>query len=124
VNQQATSNSPKRILDETGMELLRLVAYLHVRYGNPRSALSYLRVLARIMPGDPGARRSLALACLRCGDPEGAARAAGEAEPMADTDRGRAATRLLLGLSRMRLGQHEGAREACDGYLEGRAATI
>lgn len=105
------------------MEFMKLVAYLHVRYGNPRSALSYLRVLARLSPLDPGIRRSLALAFLRSGDACEAARAAADAETMEDSPRGLAATRLLLGLSRMRLGEHEGAREACDGFLQGRAAT-
>lgn len=120
------SQLPRKIsaLNEPRMELLRLVAYLHVRYGNPRSALSYLRVLARMNPLDPGGKRSLALACLRCGDPEGAALAAAEAESMEDTDRGHSASRLLLGLSRMRQGLHEEARKACDGFLEGRVPAI
>jgi len=123
VNQSGPTSPAASVLDETGMEFLKLVAYLHVRFGNPRSALSYLRVLARLSPLDPGIRRSLALAFLRCGDAGAAARAATEAETMVDTPRGLSATRLLLGLSRMRLGEHEGAREACDGFLQGRTAT-
>lgn len=109
-------------LNEARVELLRLVAYLHLRYGNPGSALAYLRIISRILPGDPTVSRSLALAALRSNHPEDAIEAAETALAMKDTEEGLGASHLLIGLSRMRRGEREAASTACEAYLSGKTS--
>jgi hypothetical protein len=119
---ETDSPSPARTqpLNEARVELLRLVAYLHLRYGNPASALAYLRVISKILPAEPSVSRSLALAALRSGNPKNAIQAAETAIAMSDTEEGMETSHLLLVLSRMRCGEREAASTACETYLSGK----
>jgi Tfp pilus assembly protein PilF len=120
-NPQKHSESNR--MDDAGMELLRLLAYLHVRYGNPRSALAYLKVIDRMDPLNPKTLRSLALSYLRSGDPEMAAKAATDAASLDDSPAGHAASQLLMAHSKMHLGQVDQAQKACENFIEGRLAN-
>jgi hypothetical protein len=122
VETDPSSSGRTQPLNEARVELLRLVAYLHLRYGNPGSALAYLRVISRILPGDPSVSRSLALAALRSDHPEDAIAAAETALAMNDTEEGLGASHLLVGLSRMRHGESDAASAACEAYLSGKTS--
>lgn len=90
-------------LVETETELLALIAYLHLRYGDHSKARAYLKVLARLRPEDPVIDRSLALLHLREGDAVRAEEAATRSLEKSGDDTGKAASHLMLGMARSRM---------------------
>lgn len=111
------------LLDETESELLSLVAYLHLRYGDPEKATAYLNVLSRMRPDDPVINRSLAILRMRVGDPVGAAEAAERSLTEGADDRGQAASHLLLGIARSLAGDSGRSSESFETFRKLRSAT-
>ena len=104
------------------IELLELVAYLHLRYGDPVRALSYLKLLERLLPSNPRIMRSLAMAHLRTSNPKEAASKANHALSLEDSDQGKTATNLVLGLATTALnGKTPSSSDACEEFLRMRA---
>ena len=103
------------------IELLELVAYLHLRYGDPVRALSYLKLLERLLPSNPRIMRSLAIAHLRLDHPEQAEASASQAITLDDSDRGRAASQFVLGVALTASGHTDSSPAACEEFRRMRA---
>ena len=113
------ANNPLQIPQ---IELLELVAYLHLRYGDPARAISYLKLLERLLPDNLRIMRSLAIAHLRTANPKEAESHASRALSLEDTARGRTASQFVLGLASSALtGDTHGSSEACDEFCRMRA---
>ena len=104
------------------IELLDLVAYLHLRYGDPARALSYLKLLERLLPDNPRIMRSLAIAHLRTANPGEAEAHASRALSLDDSAWGRTASQFVFGLVSSTLnGNTSGSSEACEEFCRMRA---
>jgi tetratricopeptide (TPR) repeat protein len=115
-----TTDTPP--LQISQIELLELVAYLHLRYGDPARALSYLKLLERLLPENPRIMRSLAIAHLRTANPDEASSHASKALSLEDSDRGKTASQLVMGLASTALaGETQSSSEACDEFCRMRA---
>jgi len=104
------------------IELLDLIAYLHLRYGDPARSLSYLKLLERLLPDSPRIMRSLAIAHLRTSHADESASHATKALSMQDNDRGKTASQFVLGLASAALsGDTSRPSDACDEFQRMRA---
>jgi len=104
------------------IELLELIAYLHLRYGDPSRALSYLKLLERLLPGNPRITRSLAIALLRTAKAKEAEHHASRALSLDDSASGRAASQFVFGLVSSALtGNTSGSSDACEEFCRMRA---
>jgi hypothetical protein len=109
---ETTANHPLQIPQ---IELLELVAYLHLRYGDPSRAQSYLDLLSRLLPANPRIMRSLAIAHLRMSHPDKAMDMAIRAASMEDSDQGRTASQFVLGIASSGRGIEDSA--PCEEFL-------
>lgn len=98
------------------IELLELVAYLHLRYGDPARALSYLKLLIGLLPASARIRRSLAIAQLRLANPDQARESASQAIMLEDSEQGKAASHFVLGVASAASGLTDDAG-ACEEFL-------
>ena len=103
------------------IELLELVAYLHLRYGDPSRALAYLKLLKGLLPSSPRIMRSLAIAQLRMNHPEQAEISATQAIALDDSDRGRAASQFVLGVASTSSNHPDSSSNACEEFRRMRA---
>jgi len=112
------SDSPLEIQQ---VELLELVAYLHLRYGDPSRALAYLKLLKGLLPSNPRIMRSLAIAHLRLDHPEMAEESATQAITLEDSVRGRAASQFVLGVASKASAHTDSSPGACEEFRRIRA---
>jgi hypothetical protein len=112
------SESP---LEIPQIELLELVAYLHLRYGDPSRALAYLNLLKGLLPSSARIMRSLAIAQLRMDHPQLAEESVSQAIALEDSDRGRAASQFVLGVASTASGHAGSTSGACEEFRRMRA---
>jgi uncharacterized protein (DUF58 family) len=103
-------------LDIPQIELLELVSYLHLRYGDPARALAYLKLLKSLLPSSPRVMRSQAIAHLRLDQPALSESYAGEAIGLDNSDRGRAASQFILGVASSNSAHPDTAAVACQEF--------
>lgn len=114
----ALAPTPASALAACPADLMRLLGYVYLQHGQPSRAMVMFDALHALDPGDPLAARSLALARLRCGQPDAALATLHE---LLDQGDNHAATHVLRAQALLATGQVTASALAMRAYVAARA---
>jgi len=106
-------------LEACPADLMRLLGYVYLQHGQPSRAAVMFDALHALDPADPLAARSLALARLRCGQPDAAL---APLQGLLDQGDNHAATHVLRAQALLATGQVTASALAMRAYVAARTA--